>query len=111
VRLLNEAEQILLEQDLDLERNREQLKAIRRGEWSPEQIEQYFENKERHLESIYNNSDLRQSPDLESLKELLLNCLEHHYGSLEKCVVQEDKAIKALKDIDLVMERVRGLLN
>ena len=111
VRLLNEAEQILLEKDLDLERNREQLKSIRRGEWTPDQIEQYFENKERHLESIYNNSDLRQSPDMDSLKELLLNCLEHHYGSLEKCVVHEDKAIKALKDIDLVLERIRGLLN
>ena len=31
VRLLNEAEQLLLEGDLDLQRNREQLKSIRRG--------------------------------------------------------------------------------
>ena len=32
VRLLNEVEQILTEHDLDLERNREQLKSIRRGD-------------------------------------------------------------------------------
>src|SRR5262249_11487252 len=34
VRLLLEAEQILLERDLDLERSREQLLAIRAGAWS-----------------------------------------------------------------------------
>ena len=43
VRLLNEAEQILMEGDLDLERNREQLKSIRKGEWTFDQIVKYFD--------------------------------------------------------------------
>ena len=40
VRLLSEIEMILIEGDLDLTRNREQLKAIRRGEWTKEQVRQ-----------------------------------------------------------------------
>lgn len=80
VRLLNEVEQILTEHDLDLERNREQLKAIRRGEWTQEDVENYFASKERDLETLYTESKLRYKPDEEKLKDLLLNCLEHHYG-------------------------------
>src|SRR5262249_48932248 len=51
VRILNEAEQILLEGDLDLLRNREQLKSIRRGEWTRQQILEYFEQKRVGLEA------------------------------------------------------------
>ena len=53
VRLLNEVEQIMLECDLDLQRSAEQLKAIRRGEWSYERLEQYFVDKEKQLETLY----------------------------------------------------------
>lgn len=110
VRLLNEVEQILTEHDLDLERNREQLKAIRRGDWSLEQIEDYFASKERELETLYTNCSLPGKPDEEKIKELLLNCLEHHFGSLEACIVREDDAVRALRDIDSVISRVKGII-
>jgi len=102
VRLLNEVEQILVEQDLDLERNREQLKSIRRGDWTLPQIEKYFAEKELALEKTYTSSSLRHSPNEEGIKELLLECLEMHYGSLDKCVVQPNKAIEALKYIEQI---------
>jgi len=106
VRLLNEVEQILTEHDLDLEKNREQLKAIRRGEWSSEKVEEYFASKERELESLYTSSKLPPIPRETEIQDLLLNCLEHHYGSLEACIVREDAAIKALKDIDNILDRL-----
>ncbi len=99
VRLLNEAEQILIEHDLDLQRNREQLKSIRRGEWTLEQIEKYFSSKEKALEEVYLQSNLRHSPDEESIKNLLFKCLEEHYGDLEKAVVIEGKSEKILEQI------------
>jgi len=102
VRLLNEVEQILVEHDLDIQRNREQLKSIRRGDWTLEQLETYFEEKELELEKIYLSSTLRHSPDEEGIKKLLMECLEMHYGSLEKCVVQPNKAIAALKYIEQI---------
>lgn len=109
VRLLNEVEQILTEQDLTLDRNREQLKSIRRGEWSLQQLEDYCGNKESELETLYNRSQLPAKPDVAAIKELLLNCLEQHYGSLQGVIARDDSALQALREIDRVLERVRGL--
>lgn len=110
VRLLNEVEQILSEYDLDLLRNREQLKSIRRGEWSIDEIEKYFYDKERDLETIYTNSKIPQYPDETRIKKLLLECLEEHYGSLHDAIQQDDKLVEALKFIDNKINDIRGYL-
>ena len=89
VRLVLEAEQILIEHDLNIEQNSEILKSIRRGEWSLEKIQEWFNVKERVLESIYATSTLRHAPDQDSIKRLLVECLEDHYGSLDNAVVLE----------------------
>jgi hypothetical protein len=110
VRLLNEIEQIMTEGDLDLLRNREQLKSIRRGEWSLERVEKYFEEKEKSLESLYEKSSLPHSPDEEKIKQLLLDCLEHHYGSLEKAISrdEESQAKVVLREIKQLVEKKRN---
>lgn len=104
VRLLNEVEMILIEGDLDLLRNREQLKSIRRGEWKLQDIKDYFTNKERELEKVYTESKLRYSPDEEKIKELLLNCLEEYYGSIDIRI--ENKYEKAIEEIKKITERL-----
>lgn len=109
VRLINEVEQIMVEHDLDLTRNNEQLKAIRAGEWTKEQIENYFDSKERELESLYLSSTLPYSPDEAKIKQLLLNCLEQHYGSLDKAIVVPEAPIQALRDISQTMDKYRRL--
>lgn len=105
VRLLNEVEQILEEGDLDLERSREQLKSIRRGEWSKEQILQYFSDKEKQLENTYQKSTIPYEPDENAIKELLLNCLEMHFGSLDKAIVKQNQFELLLKDLKGVLNR------
>lgn len=105
VRLLDEAEQILTLGDLDLERSREVLKAIRRGEWSFEQTKDYFQRREKELEDAYAKSTLPHRPDEPKIKELLLNCLEEHYGSIDDAVVTEDAAVKALRQIREILDR------
>ena len=116
VRNLNEIEQILTEGDLDLQRSREQLKAIRRGEWTLEQIEEYFAKKELDLETIYNQNKagLPWGPNEDGLqdriKNLLFQCLEEHYGSLDKCVVNPDAAVMALREVGDVLSKYRNLL-
>jgi len=99
VRLLNEIEQILIEKDLDIQRNREQLKSIRHGEWTKDQIVKYFEDKEKSLEELYLKSDLPYAPDEEKIKTILLECLEMHYGSLED-------AIKTNISIDQILDEM-----
>ena len=110
VRLLTEVEMILMEQDIDLQRNNEQLKAIRRGEWTEERLRQWCADKESHLERAYAESTLRTTPDEPKIRALLLNCLEDHYGSLEGCVVNPDRAVEALRCIQAELERVKDLL-
>ena len=106
-RLLCQCEQILLEGDLDLRRSREQLKAIRRGEFSQADLESWAAAKERQLEQVYHESKLPAQPDQEQIRELLLNCLEAHYGNLDACITRIDPAIRALREIRDIIEGAR----
>jgi predicted nucleotidyltransferase len=110
VRLIGEVEQALAEGDIDLQRDNERLKAIRRGEWTEERLRRWFADKESHLERLYAESPLRAVPDEGRIKALLLECLEEHYGSLEGCVVDPDRAVAALRNIQAELDRVKDLL-
>jgi uncharacterized protein len=105
VRLINEVEQILTEHDMDLQRNNEQLKAIRRGEWTAEQVKAFFTDKEKMLEEVYHKSTLPYKPDEPKIKQLLLECLEIHYGSLEKAVANPSQERDLLRQIKILCEK------
>jgi len=112
IRLIDECEQILETHTLDLQRNNEQLKAIRKGEVSEEEIRRIFAEKEKYLMKLYETSTLRYSPDEDAIKSLLLKCLEGHYGSLDKCVTinkekeKIQKAISSLKEASDILEQL-----
>jgi predicted nucleotidyltransferase len=110
VRLLIEVEMILTEEDIDLQRNNEQLKAIRRGEWTEERLRKWCAEKESHLDRAFALSTLRAVPDEPKIRALLLYCLEDHYGSLEGCIVNPDRAVEALRNIQASLDRVKDLL-
>ena len=110
VRLIGEVEMILMENDIDLQRNNEQLKAIRRGEWSEERLRAWFAEKEAQLERLYSESTLRSVPDEPRIKDLLLAALEEHYGSLQDCLVDPDRAVASLRNIQAELDRVKDLL-
>jgi len=110
VRLLTEVEMILIEENMDLQRNNEQLKAIRRGEWTEDRLRQWCADKESHLERVYAESNLRATPDEPKIRALLLTALEEHYGTLEGCVVNPDRAVEALRNIQAELERVKDVL-
>ncbi len=110
VRLLTEVEMILIEEDVDLQRNNEQLKAIRRGEWTEERLRIWCADKESHLEKAYIESKLRAVPDEAKIRALLFNCLEEHYGAIEDCVTNPDRAVEALRNIQAQLESVKDLL-
>lgn len=111
IRLSDECEQILTMGDLDLQRSREHMKAVRRGDVSEAEIREWFSAREKTLEKAYAESTLPYSPDEQAIKNLLLQCLEEHYGRLDKCVVRPDQALRALKEVQEVLERNRGLLH
>jgi hypothetical protein len=112
VRLLEETHQILEEGDLDLQRNKEILKSIRKGEWPQEKVQEYFDNKYPVLEKAYENSKLPHNPRETEIKNLLVECIQMCYGSdiFEKSVVV-DTSIK--QDIwkvkDIIDQMVKTL--
>lgn len=106
VRLMDEAEQILIEGDIDLERNREQLKSIRRGEWTLQQVKDYFAMKEKSLAEAYTVCKLPHKPDERKIKELLIDCLEQHYGSLTRVMAgQVYSDMSLLQELHALVER------
>lgn len=104
VRLLLQCEQLLIHNDMDLRRDSEYLKAIRRGEVPESDIVDFFNSKEKELEKLYHESKLPWGPDESAIKDLLLKCLEHHYGSLDKCVERLDK-------YEIATQKIREILD
>lgn len=109
VRLLSQGEQIFLEGDLDLQEKgrREHMKAIRRGEIPEEDIRKWASEKESQLEKLYHESKLPEKPNEKAVYELLVQCLEEHYGSLDACLTQPDWAVEGLKELDQLLDKFR----
>ncbi len=105
LRLYDEVEQILLDGDLDLQRAKETMKAVRRGEWTLEQIKDWMFEKDKALESAYATCKLRERPDEQETQKVLMNVLEEHYGSLENVIVEPDWSISLLKDMDNLLSQ------
>jgi len=111
IRLMDEVEQILTLGDLDLQRAREQMKSVRRGEWKLEDIKQHFQTKEKVLEEVYAKSTLPWGPDEPRIKQLLLDCLEHHFGSLDKCVAVYGNFSEILGALDDAISKLKKALS
>lgn len=111
VRLASECEQILIDGDLDLEEKgrREQMKAVRNGDMTQEEIRSWFTEKEKSLGALYEKSTLRNEPDEPRIKQLLVDCLEQHYGRLGNAdLVVPDRSTDVLRDIAALVDRWRN---
>lgn len=104
-RLAYECQMILDEHTLDLRRHNEHLKAIRRGEVSKEDILKWFGEKELQLQKSYRESTLREKPETEKIRALLLSVLEEHYGNLQNCIIDSTKESVALKEIGQILRK------
>ena len=106
VRLASELEQILREGTLVLDEKgrREHMKAIRDEIIGYDEVVKWFEEKDRILQKLYETSSLPHSPPEDKIKDLLLRCLEEHYGNIDSCVIQSDK-------YKVCIDKVRDILN
>ena len=105
VRLLLECEQIMSTGDLRLDRDSEVYKSIRAGEWDLEKLNDWTDKKEISLETLYADSKLPEKPDEEKIKELLLECLEMHYGNLQDAVIQNNSAERLVRDLEGLVKK------
>lgn len=105
IRLLNEIEQIMVDHTLDLQKNKEQLKSVRNGEWTLEEVIDYATKKERSLEEVYLKCKLPNRPNKSKVKAILINCLEMYYGSIDKLLKVEKTSS------DVMLDKIRHILN
>lgn len=104
VRLGLQLEQVLTEGDLQLDRNRETLKSIRKGEWTVKEVKDWVHSKERDLQTAYTNSKLPNKPDTDRIRQLLIDMLEHHFGSAA-LVEHIDKYEQAFRQIAEIVHK------
>lgn len=111
-RLLAEAEQIITTGDLNLMRNAEEYKAIRRGDWTLDRFKKEFDVRKIALEEVFHKCTLPEEPDRNKVRELLLECIECHYGrSLTSAdIVKSDVELNTLREINKALEKVRHIL-
>ena len=80
-RLLDMAKEILETGKIIVNRsNREELLAIRRGEWSYEELMEKAKEKMESIENAYRKSPLPEEPNTEHIKKLLVEMREELYG-------------------------------
>lgn len=110
VRLLDEAEQLLETGEMNVQRAKEAMKAVRRGEWSLKDVQEWAMEKEKSLSVIRDKCLLPKEPDEKALKTLLMQCFEEHYGNLSAVFQQPDWALDTLTKIDGLLNSCRGKL-
>lgn len=114
LRLIDQLEQILLTNDIDLERNKEECKLMRKGEWGDfDRFDNEFQKRMSNLEEIKNKSNLSQFPRQGDLKILLQEILEEHFGSFEKMgseISQTDYEFISSKDVFEKLDKIEKLL-
>ena len=105
-RLIDQAVYILENCDLQLQvpERIEKMIAIRKGEIAHKEIVQYFEETEKKINFLIENSKLREKPDTNGVRNLLLSCLESHYGELSSFAHKSDAEL-AMKEIVAVLSK------
>lgn len=59
----------------------EELKAIKKGAWTYEQVEDYAKNMDTELTELYNNSKLQKSPQRNKIANLCVDIVEDYLGN------------------------------
>lgn len=98
LRLTLQAIQVLSEGDMDLRRDSEILRAVRRGEWTQQEVLSWHEEKDAELGRIAEGTvAVPDRPDEKVIKTLLLDCLEEYYGTVSDQIAAA--AVHALKAV------------
>lgn len=103
LRLIDLVHQMLTVGDLDLMRNKDECKAMRNGDWGTfEELEKYVLAKIKELETLSLNTPLASTTQNEPLHNLLRDCIEEFYGSVENATNQHKEYVSA----NSVMEKL-----
>jgi hypothetical protein len=110
LRLIDQIKQVLINGDIDLQRNRKECIAMRKGEWGDFlKFEKYVLDQLELLETLSLKSKLPQRPAKEPLHELLNKLIEEFYGSFDKA--QKQVEFVSAKDVMEKLNKIEEKLN
>lgn len=98
IRLALQAQQILVENDLNITRNAEILKDIRAGNWKFQEVRDYYNELKGLLEKYYHTSTIQDVPNEAEIKKVMNICFEEYYGSLTKMELNIPDKFELLKN-------------
>ena len=109
LRLLDETEQLLIEQEIDLKRNREENKLMRNGSWGDlDRFERVVRDRMEHLEKLARSTTLPLTPQSDSLHKLLNEMIEDYYGNTADFSKASD--FVSAKDVMDSLNEIKNLL-
>jgi predicted nucleotidyltransferase len=106
VRLVYEIKQIFQDGTIVMDQHSEELRAIRDGSWQPESIDQWFGEQTREIDKLADSSKLPDRCSVRDARKLLIDCIEHHYGSIDHLRRTSGESEIALRDISVILKRV-----
>lgn len=101
-------EDMLIHGDYDIQKHREAVKAIRAGQWSYDQLNEWFTKKLTAIDEAKVKSPLPEEADELELRKILIECLEIHYGRLDKVIVDDNRAKNMLRKIENILREGTG---
>lgn len=113
LRLLDLCDQLIKIGDLDLQRNKEECKAMRSGEWgrSFDDFEKYIMDRLKLLENwVLNNTPaVPYEPQSQPIHNLLMECIEEWYGKNENWQKIGSEFVST-KDVFDALKRIENVL-
>jgi uncharacterized protein len=106
VRLVYEVKQVLTDGTIVMDQHSAELRDIRNGSWKPESIDEWFGSQDKEISRLAEASKLPERCDVRAARELLVNCIEHHYGSIDHLRRTSGEAEIALRDISAILKKV-----
>jgi len=105
VRLILNIEELLTIGSMSLTKHSDTLKDIRAGKWSVKDVENFYSEKEPKLLNLKENCIFPERADETKIRALLINCLEHHYGSLGEALGSQSHDQTTLNEILRILSR------
>lgn len=102
LRLLDEMQQLLIDNDIDLMRNNSECKLMKLGLWGDyERFDREFQHRMDYVEDLARKTNLPSEPQNAALRNLLQEIINEYYGTDEKIVKQQHEFISTKDVMDL----------
>lgn len=105
LRLLDEMQQLLIDNDIDLMRNNAECKLMKTGLWGDfERFDREFQKRMDYVEDLARKTNLPSEPQSTALRNLLKEIIKEYYGNDDEIMKQKNEFMSVSDVINLVSQ-------